>query len=187
MFGYLIYLLRIALEQWNIYDWFDLKIKDSNFINYPMPITHFVKSAYAHFPHIFAISRWLLNFCFDGKSKQNRKNRKHFSIWSKSWKFFKIPRENMVAPFPLVKLGVLVIKQISKPLANSIASRAKKSPFFRNYFCIPTANFFHWADVKVRMRILNLGKVSKVPKLDEKKAIDTGAQVSESSFQRQSM
>ena len=27
------------------------------------------------------------------------------------------------------------------------------------------------------MRILNLGKVSKVPKLDEKKAIDTGSQV----------
>ena len=80
--------------------------------------------------------------------------------------------------FPAAKLGVLVIKQITKPLANSIANRAVKSPFFRNYICIPTANFFHILDVKVRMRILNLGKVTKVKKLDEKKAIDTGAQVS---------
>jgi hypothetical protein len=39
------------------------------------------------------------------------------------------------------------------------------------------AQFFHWVDVKIRMRILNLGKVQTVPKLDEKKAIETGAQV----------
>ena len=82
----------------------------------------------------------------------------------------------MVAAFPLAKLGVLVVKQISKPLANAIAKRARNSSFFKK--CVITsANIFHWADVKVRMRILNLGKVTKVPKLDEKKAIDTGAQV----------
>ena len=84
----------------------------------------------------------------------------------------------MVAAFPAAKLGVLVIKQVTKPLAQSLAKRAVKSPFFRNYIVIPTANIFHILDVKVRMRILNLGKVSKVKKLDEKKAIDTGAQVS---------
>ncbi len=85
----------------------------------------------------------------------------------------------MVAAFPLAKLGLLVVKQISKPLANAIARRAKSSKFFRNWVCIPTAQIFHWADVKVRMRILNLGKVSKVPKLDETKAIETGAQVND--------
>ena len=82
------------------------------------------------------------------------------------------------AAFPLAKLGILLVKQISKPLANSITSRARKSKVFRDYFCIPMAQFFHWADVKIRMRILNLGKVQSVPKLDEKKAIETGAQVS---------
>ena len=83
----------------------------------------------------------------------------------------------MVAAFPLAKLGVLVIKQISKPLANSIARRAKASDFFKKGIVLPLAQIFHWADVKVRMRILHLGKVTKVPKLDEKKAIDTGSQV----------
>ena len=83
----------------------------------------------------------------------------------------------MVAAFPLAKLGVLVIKQVSKPLANALAKRARNSKFFKEWVMLPIANVFHWADVKVRMRILNLGKVTKVPKLDEKKAIDTGSQV----------
>ena len=82
------------------------------------------------------------------------------------------------AAFPLAKLGILLVKQISKPLANSITSKARKSKFFRDYFCIPMAQFFHWVDFKVRLRILNLGKVQKIPKLDEKKAIETSAQVS---------
>ncbi len=87
-----------------------------------------------------------------------------------------ISRE-MVAAFPLAKLGVLLVKQISKPLANKLAKRARSSKFFRNYVCIPSAQLFHWADVKIRMRLLNLGKVNKVPKLDEQKAIETGSQV----------
>ena len=72
----------------------------------------------------------------------------------------------MVAPaFPLAKLGFLAIKQISKPLANAVANRGRKSKFFRNFVVLPVAQFFHWLDVKVRMRILNLGKVTKVPKV----------------------
>ena len=83
----------------------------------------------------------------------------------------------VVGAFPLAKLGFVLVKQISKPIANGIANRARKSKTFRDYVCIPVAQFFHWYDVKVRMRALQLGKVSSVPKLDEKKAIETGAQV----------
>jgi len=83
----------------------------------------------------------------------------------------------MVAAFPLAKLGVLLVKQVSKPIAAAAARHAKKSPFFRNYICIPIAQGFHLFDVKVRMRILNLGKVTKVPKLNEEKAIEEGAQL----------
>lgn len=82
-----------------------------------------------------------------------------------------------VGAFPVAKLGLVLIKQISKPIANSIAGRARKSKVFRNYICIPVAQFFHWYDVKVRMRVIGLGKVTSVPKLDEKKAIETGAQL----------
>ena len=58
----------------------------------------------------------------------------------------------MVAAFPLAKLGILLVKQVSKPIAASLSKRAKKSPFFRNYICIPMAQAFHLFDVKVRMR-----------------------------------
>lgn len=82
-----------------------------------------------------------------------------------------------IGAFPLAKLGFVLIKQITKPIANSIAKRARASRIFRHYICLPPAQFFHWYDVKIRMRVLNLGKVSSVPKLDEKKAIETGAQL----------
>ena len=83
----------------------------------------------------------------------------------------------MVAAFPLANLGVLLVRQVSRPIAAGASRRAKKSPFFRDYICIPIAQGFHLFDVKVRMRILNLGKATQVPKLNEEKAIEQGAQL----------
>jgi len=83
----------------------------------------------------------------------------------------------MVAAFPAAKLFFLVIKQISKPIAKSVADRARKSPIFKKYVCLPVAQFFHWYEVKIRMQTLGLGKVKKVPKLNESEAIETGAQL----------
>ena len=42
-----------------------------------------------------------------------------------------------IGAFPLAKLGFVLVKQISKPIANGIANRARKSKLFRNYICIP--------------------------------------------------
>lgn len=41
--------------------------------------------------------------------------------------------------FPIVKLGYLALKQVSKPIANQIKKNAKTSPFFRKYVCMPPA------------------------------------------------
>ncbi len=82
-----------------------------------------------------------------------------------------------VGAFPFFKLGFLVVKQISKPIANSIAKRAKKSRVFREWICIPVAQLFHWYDVQIRMKMLNLGKARSVPKLNEDNAIETGSQL----------
>ncbi|XP_037072362.1 putative OPA3-like protein CG13603 [Pollicipes pollicipes] len=81
----------------------------------------------------------------------------------------------MVAAFPLAKLGTLVIKQVSKPLANAIKERAKQSYFFRTYLCMPPAQFYHWCEVRTRMWVMNLGHTGQVPKLNEAMAIDLGA------------
>lgn len=87
----------------------------------------------------------------------------------------------MVGPaaFPVAKLGFLLIKQVSKPFAKSIAARAKKSPLFKDWVCVPIAQLFHFYEVKMKMRALNLGqgKVTKVPKLTETKAVEQGAEI----------
>lgn len=41
--------------------------------------------------------------------------------------------------FPLVKLGYLAIRQISKPIATAIKAKAKESPFLRNKILLPPA------------------------------------------------
>ena len=67
----------------------------------------------------------------------------------------------MVGPvaFPLAKLGVLVVKQISKPLAKRIAGRAKKSKMFRDWVCVPLAQGFHFYEVKFKMNALNVANL----------------------------
>ena len=44
-----------------------------------------------------------------------------------------------MAPFPLIKLGYLAIRQVSKPIANYIKRSAKSSPFFKTWICMPPA------------------------------------------------
>ena len=45
----------------------------------------------------------------------------------------------------------------------------------REYVCIPIAQAFHWYEIRLKMMTLNVGgKISKVPKLNEAKAIEQG-------------
>lgn len=81
----------------------------------------------------------------------------------------------VVGAFPIAKLGTLLLRQISKPIANIVKERAKKSPFFRTYICMPPAQFYNWCEVKAKMWILDLGKPTVVPSLNEAMAIELGA------------
>jgi len=83
-----------------------------------------------------------------------------------------------VAAFPVAKLGLLLIKQVSKPIAKRIAARARETRIFRDYVCIPTAQLFHWYEIQLKLKILNVGgKATKVPKLSEAKAIEQGSEI----------
>lgn len=81
----------------------------------------------------------------------------------------------VVGAFPAAKLGVLAMKQISKPIASLLKERAKNSPFFRKYVCMPPAQFYNWMEVKTKMWAMNLGKPTAVPVLNEAMAIELGA------------
>lgn len=82
-----------------------------------------------------------------------------------------------IGAFPLIKLGALALRQISKPLANHLKTRAKSSHFFRTKICMPPAQFYHWCEVNVKARLLNLGKPKEVVKLNEQAAIDLGSEL----------
>lgn len=81
----------------------------------------------------------------------------------------------VVGVFPALKLGVLFVKQISKPIAKFLVNQAKNHPVFRTYFIIPPAQFYHWAEVNAKMYLMNLSKPTKVAKLNEAMAIELGA------------
>ncbi|XP_011550542.3 putative OPA3-like protein CG13603 isoform X1 [Plutella xylostella] len=81
----------------------------------------------------------------------------------------------VVGAFPIAKLAVLLVKQISKPIANACKERAKHHPFFRTYVCMPPAQFYNWCEVKAKMWVLNLGKPVNIPVLSQEMAIELGA------------
>uniref|UniRef100_A0A6B2E9G6 Uncharacterized protein n=1 Tax=Phlebotomus kandelakii TaxID=1109342 RepID=A0A6B2E9G6_9DIPT len=81
----------------------------------------------------------------------------------------------VVGAFPAAKLGVLLLKQISKPIANYMKNQAKKSPFFRQYICMPPAQLYNWWEVKAKMWSMNLGKPVSVQPLNDAMAIELGA------------
>ncbi|KAJ8941351.1 hypothetical protein NQ314_010414 [Rhamnusium bicolor] len=81
----------------------------------------------------------------------------------------------VIGAFPAAKLGALLLKQISKPIANVVKEQAKSSPVFRKYVCMPPAQFYNWCEVKAKMWILNLGKPVNIPVLSEAMAIELGA------------
>lgn len=44
-----------------------------------------------------------------------------------------------MAGVPLIKIGALILKQVTKPVANGLKDWAKRNAYVRNYLCIPVA------------------------------------------------
>lgn len=50
----------------------------------------------------------------------------------------------VMAAFPVAKLGALLLKQVSKPIASFAKERAKSHPVFRKYVCMPPAQCMYF-------------------------------------------
>ena len=93
----------------------------------------------------------------------------------------------MPAPiaFPLAKLGVLLVKQISKPISRRVARTANQSQLFRDWICIPIGQVFHNVEVRIKRASLDLPfnragdtqKKYKVPRLSDKQAVEQGSEI----------
>lgn len=62
----------------------------------------------------------------------------------------------VVGVFPIAKLGSLLIRQISKPIANFVKERAKQNYYFRTYVCMPPAQCKYSRVLKVESMIFVL-------------------------------
>lgn len=75
-----------------------------------------------------------------------------------------------------MKLAKMCLKFVAKPLSNRARQKAKNSPFFRNYMCIPPANLYHWCEENMSTLSKNItGKSVSIPRLPESSAIELGA------------
>ncbi|XP_023334298.1 putative OPA3-like protein CG13603 isoform X3 [Eurytemora carolleeae] len=80
-------------------------------------------------------------------------------------------------PFPLSKLAFMYVKKVAQPIASRIARKAEKDNWFKTYICLPPANLYHFYEAKIKFKVMNIGRtrISKVPKLNEKAAIELGS------------
>ncbi|CAH1380707.1 unnamed protein product [Tenebrio molitor] len=81
----------------------------------------------------------------------------------------------VVHAFPAAKLLALLMRQISKPIANFVKNEAQSSPVFRKYVCIPPAKLYNKCETKMKMWLLHLGQPVNITVLNEADSIDLGA------------
>ncbi|XP_054884499.1 optic atrophy 3 protein homolog [Poeciliopsis prolifica] len=82
----------------------------------------------------------------------------------------------VVGAFPIAKLLYLGVRQMSKPLANRIKAGARRSEFFKTYICLPPAQFYHWIEMRTKMRIMGF-KGASIKPLNEEAAAELGAEL----------
>lgn len=73
-----------------------------------------------------------------------------------------------------VKLGALVIRQVTRPVANVLKAQAKQHDSFKR-ICISLAQRMHRADVILRSRLTPSNFSKKIRPLNEEKAVENGA------------
>ncbi|VDK39061.1 unnamed protein product [Taenia asiatica] len=83
----------------------------------------------------------------------------------------------MVGAFPIFKLGVLAVKQISRPIANRLKQKASHNGFFRRYLCIPSGQLYHIWNTRLKLKLLGLGKPKDVKRLPDENAAEVGAEI----------
>lgn len=78
---------------------------------------------------------------------------------------------------PLIKLGYLIIRTLSKPISKLAQDQAKNHPYFRS-ICIRMSEAYHRMEVRLRSRVGD--SKMEIRPLNEDKAIQLGGKYSAS-------
>lgn len=71
----------------------------------------------------------------------------------------------MIGSFPLGKVFVYGMKQISKPVSHLLTWAGKHNPHVRRYVIIPPAQLYNIFEVRWKLRMLRLKQPKRVPPL----------------------
>ncbi|KAH8382274.1 hypothetical protein KR009_002611 [Drosophila setifemur] len=83
----------------------------------------------------------------------------------------------VVGAFPLVKLAMLGIRHISKPVSTAIKRAATKNLSFKKLIVFPPARLYHTIDVRTKMWMLGLGQPHFIPPLTDAMTIQMGGDI----------
>eukprot|EP00049_Salpingoeca_infusionum_P002218 m.54865 g.54865 ORF g.54865 m.54865 type:complete len:165 (-) comp11455_c0_seq1:425-919(-) len=80
-----------------------------------------------------------------------------------------------MAHLPIVKIGVLTIKTIAKPISKIIKKQARNHERIRNHIVMPIGQVSHWASTRLQRITLNSSRRDVKP-LDMEAAIESGSE-----------
>ncbi|KAH8337169.1 putative OPA3-like protein CG13603 [Drosophila kikkawai] len=80
----------------------------------------------------------------------------------------------VVGTFPIVKLGLLGVRHIAKPISNLIKRRATRNPAFKALVVAPPAQLYNNISVRSRMWMLGMRQPRFVPPLNHAMSIEMG-------------
>ncbi|XP_023035572.1 putative OPA3-like protein CG13603 [Drosophila willistoni] len=83
----------------------------------------------------------------------------------------------VIGAFPIAKLGILAVKQISKPISALTKRAAQQNSFIKSYIVTPPAQLYNQIEVRSKLWLLNLGQPKRIPPLSQDMAIRMGSDI----------
>ncbi|SPP87731.1 putative OPA3-like protein CG43998 [Drosophila guanche] len=80
-----------------------------------------------------------------------------------------------IGTFPIGKVFIFTMKQLSRPVSNLLKSYAKHHPIFRRIVCIPPGQLYNNLEVRLKLHFLKLKQPKRVPRLTTAMATKVGA------------
>lgn len=81
----------------------------------------------------------------------------------------------MVGAFPLAKISMLGIKQITKPVVKVVKDFAKSNPLFKKCLCVPAGQLVNYIEARSKLRMLKLPQPKRIRPLSVDQATELGA------------
>lgn len=81
----------------------------------------------------------------------------------------------VIGAFPLGKIFILGVKQITKPICNVVKVFAKNNRLFKTCLCAPAGQLLYWIEARSKLHMLRLPQPKKIRPLSEQRATELGA------------